>query len=193
MTRHQPDHRGPSGDAALDQIIDAAMDAVLGKLEAAFDPEAGLADIHARRAAAAPAARSHQSGRIGSSRLEQACDQVDLLTDWLADLIVVGQREPFAGSGFLELARDSLIELRAGLANRTMTRPEAQRLAADARGQIARTDQILRSRDATTLDRIAADKPGHSGALTDHLEVLRQMVTRLYEPDADEVSLQPAH
>jgi hypothetical protein len=191
MNRHQPDDQR-HGDIALDHVINAAMSGILAKLEEAFDPEAGLADIRARRAVAAPAAVAHRPSGAGSSRLEQACDQIDLLTAWLANLISSGQQEPFAGSSFLELARDNLVQLRAGLAARTMARPEAQRLTTDVHDQVARADQILRSQHATTLDRIASDEPGHTGSLADHVEALRQLVTRLYEPDADDVSLQPA-
>jgi hypothetical protein len=101
-----------------------------------------------------------------------------------------GQRIPFGGSSFLELALDNLVRLRAGLANRTMLRPEAQRLTADARDQVARTDQILRTQHETTLDQLASQTKGRRGALTDQVQLLSQIVTRLYEPDGDDVSLQ---
>ncbi|SRR6266568_1345546 len=35
--------------AALDELLDSAMNGILGKLEAGFDPEAGLGDISTRR------------------------------------------------------------------------------------------------------------------------------------------------
>jgi hypothetical protein len=191
MTRHQPDHQHPAEDAALDQVIDADMGRILAKLGAAFDPDAGLADIHARRAVpSAPGAPG--PGGAGSRRLEEACDHIDQLTARLADLMESGQRIPFGGSSFLELALDNLVRLRAGLANRTMLRPEAQRLTADARDQVARTDQILRTQHETTLDQLASQTKGRRGALTDQVQLLSQIVTRLYEPDGDDVSLQSA-
>jgi hypothetical protein len=194
MTPHQPDNQ-PGGqfdaDAELDHVIDTAMDGILAKLEAAFDPEAGLADIHARRAAPTSPAVP-EPGRSGSTRLEEACDHIDQLTRWLAGLIESGQREPFAGASFLELARDNLVQLRAGLANRTMLRPEAQQLTADAASQLAQTDQILRTRHGTTLDQLASQAHDRHGALTGQVQLLGQMITRLYEPDGDNLSLQPA-
>jgi hypothetical protein len=47
MTGHK--HEPPGYDAAdLDGVIVSAMSGILAKLEAGFDPDAGLADIHAR-------------------------------------------------------------------------------------------------------------------------------------------------
>ena len=47
MTGHQP--KRPSHEAAnLDELIDSSMSGILAKLESAFDPDAGLADIYAR-------------------------------------------------------------------------------------------------------------------------------------------------
>ena len=195
MTPHQPRSHRPD-DATLDDVIDAAMSGILAKLEAAFDSDAGLADIYSRSSATRPsrtAPTSQAAPRTGgSSRLEDACDQIDQLTAWLAELLKSARQAPFGGSSFLELARDSLVELRAGLASRTMARPEAQRLTAAIDSQLAQADQILRSRHATTLDRLASRAPGASGALTGQAQLLRQMVTRLYEPDGDDLSLQPA-
>ena len=110
MTGHQPANPGYD-DAELGRVVNTAMSGILAKLEAAFDPAAGLADIHARRTA-------------DSSRLAAVCDQVDLLGAWLADVVRAGQRSPFAGSSYLDLARDNLVQLRAGLASRTMARPK---------------------------------------------------------------------
>ena len=47
MTGYQPNR--PRHDAAgLDELIDSAMSGILAKLDPAFDPDAGLADIYAR-------------------------------------------------------------------------------------------------------------------------------------------------
>jgi hypothetical protein len=189
MTSHQPD-QPPAEGAALDNVIDAAMTGILAKLEAAFDPDAGLADIHARRASPAPVAPRPDG--TGSSRLEQACDQIDLVTARLADVITPWQRAPFGGFSFLELARDNLVQLRAGLANRTMLRPEAQRLTADAASHLAQTDQILRTQHGTTLNQLARQAKGSRGDLTGQVQLLSQIIARLYEPDSDDLSLQPA-
>jgi hypothetical protein len=200
MTGHQPDHHGHD-DAALDNILDTAMNGILAKLEAAFDPGAGLADIYARNAAtpygprpAFPAQAEPRRESTGSTRLEEACDQIDLLTAWLADLIRSGQRAPLGGSSYLELARDNLVQLRAGLGNRTMARPEAQRLTADISAQAGHADHILRSQHTTTLDHLASQSPSSSGdgTLTDQVRALREMVTRLYAPAGHDPSPVPA-
>lgn len=181
-------------DEKLDHVLGTAMSGILAKLEAAFDPDLGLADIYARSARResypAPAVPGRDS--TGSSRLEETCDQIDMLIAWLADLIRAGDREPFGGSSFLELARDNLVELRAGLAARIMARPEAQRIASDTHGQIGQADRILRSQHATTLDHLASATSPHQGALTDQVQVMRQMITRLYEPDGQDLCLTPA-
>lgn len=201
MIRNQPDHQH-HGDTALDSVVDAAMSGILAKLEAALDHDAGLADVRARSAArqpgpsderpvpAAPAAPGPADS--GSSRLEETCDQIDLVADRLAGLIASALRAPFGGASFLELARDSLIMLRVGLASRTLARDEAERLTADARDQLAQADQVLRSRHETTLDQLASQKAGPGTALTGQVQLLRQMVSRLYEHDGGHLSLQPA-
>jgi hypothetical protein len=47
MTEERPDY----ADADLDVLLAAAMDGMVDKLEAGFDPGAGLADVRARAAA----------------------------------------------------------------------------------------------------------------------------------------------
>ncbi|HUY45383.1 MAG TPA: hypothetical protein VMV92_06615 [Streptosporangiaceae bacterium] len=62
MNRHQPE--GPGYDsAALDALLDSAMSGILAKLEAGFDPAAGLADIRARLGAAGDAGQLPTSAR----------------------------------------------------------------------------------------------------------------------------------
>ena len=191
MTGHKPGNPGYD-DGALDDVIDAAMSGTLAKLEAAFSPDGGLADIYARSRLhpARPGQEPRPHGNR-SSRLEQVCDQIDLITGLLADLIRSGQQVPFGGSSFVELARDALVQLRAGLASRTMARPEAQRLTTSIQNQLGQADQILRSRHATTLDHLA-NQISSLGALTEHIDVLREMVVRLYAPDGNDRSLVPA-
>lgn len=200
MTGYRPGHQGY--DDALDNVLDSAMSGILAKLEAAFDPDAGLAGIHARRAAPSPARTASRPlfpppapprrESTGSSRLEEACDQIDLLAARLADITQAGHQAPLSGSSYLELARDNLVRLRAGLGNRTMARPEAQRLTSDIQNQLGQADQILRSRHATTLDDLASDSSSSVGTLTDQVRVLCEMVIRLYAPASHDPSLLPA-
>jgi len=65
MTGHHPDDasRPDYDDAELDELLATAMDGILAKLEAGFDPDTGLADIYARCAAApAPSIPGHAPG-----------------------------------------------------------------------------------------------------------------------------------
>jgi len=66
-------------DNELDRALDTAMNGILAKLDAALDPDAGLADVYARSTCGAPAAPRRDSA--GSSRLEDACSQIDHLAD----------------------------------------------------------------------------------------------------------------
>jgi hypothetical protein len=192
MTGYQP--RDPGDDAELDRVLGIAMSGILAKLEAGFHPGAGLADIYTRSArgghSMAPAVPEGDSS--GSSRLAEACDQIDLLTAWLADISLSAEQDTLGGSGFLELARVSLVELRAGLASRTMAKPEARRLTSDIENQLSHADQILRSQHATTLDHLASETRSRDGALTDQARITREMVIRLYEPDGHDRCLTPA-
>ncbi len=180
-------------DDELDHILDTAMSGILAKLDYTFDPGAGLADIYARSIRNGPYPAPAVPGRdgTGSSRLEEVCGQIDLLTAWLDHLIQSGEQDAFGGSSFLELARDNLVQLRAGLASRTTARPEAQQLTNDIQDQLAQTDRILRSQHATTLDHLASNNSRREGSLTDLLRVMREMVIRLYEPDGRDFSLMP--
>ena len=54
MTRHQAEHHSYD-HTELDNLIGRAMNWILAKLEAGFDPHTGLADIYARSASAEPA------------------------------------------------------------------------------------------------------------------------------------------
>ena len=180
-------------DDELDHILDTAMSGILAKLDYTFDPGAGLADIYARSIRNGPYPAPPLAGRdgTGSSRLEEACGQIDLLTAWLDDLIRSADQDALGGSSFLELARDNLVQLRAGLASRTTARPEAQQLTSDIQDQLAHADRILRSRHATTLDHLASNNSRREGSLTDQVRVMREMVIRLYEPDGRDLSLMP--
>jgi hypothetical protein len=194
MSRHQRRNRRHH-DTRLSHVIDTAMDGILLKLDAEFDAGAGLADIRARAEAAR---RVHSSSpappasATDSSSVAAACHQIELLTDWLTDLVTAGQQSPFAGAAYIELARDRLIELRAELTGRSIDRPEAQRYLSEIQDQLGQADSILRSQLGTTLDHLAASSPGHDDTLTGQLHATAQTVIRLYAPDGHDQSLVPA-
>src|ERR1017187_7409255 len=148
MTSEHPEHHltGDDGgqislgyDAELDALLDRTMGGILAKLESAFDPQAGLADIYARLAAGTSPTRTpvEDSGlspaheAAGNLSLQAVCDQIDTLDFCLSSAGGSTQEEPFAGAAFLEAARPILRDLRSGLANRVLPRHQAVRLLDD--------------------------------------------------------------
>lgn len=205
MSEHE--HDGPGYDiAALDRLVDSAMSGILTKLEAGFDPEAGLADIYDRSGAgpqvcqpatpAEPASAQAQTAADASARLQETCDQIDLLDAWLAAVIRSAQADPFGGAAFLEMTRPSLRQLRMGLANRTLARSEAERLADDVQHHLDQADQILRSGHAATLDDTMRERSGTSagsgGSFAGQMQALREMISRLFADAGRDLSLVPA-
>jgi hypothetical protein len=182
-------------DDELARVLDSAMDSLLAKLDTALDPEAGLADVYARSARSRPNRSPSPRARhdsVSSDRLRDGCDQIDELTAWLAGLVASGQQNSFAGSSFLELAHDDLVQLRSGLAARTMARPEARQLTTGVLDQLDRADRILRSQDATTLDHLARSLTRRAGSLTGQARAVHEMVIRLYEPSPSAAPVTPA-
>jgi hypothetical protein len=199
MTGHESDNY----DAAqLDALLDSAMSGMLAKLEAGFDANGELADIYARAGAyrgdlsddTAMAAEKVPSA--GSSRLAEVCHQIDVLSGRLAEITRSGQEAPFGGSSYLELARDSLMQLRTGLASRSASKNEAERLTGQVQRHLEQADQILRSQHAASLDELAAERThraaGSQDTLADEIRVVREMVIRLFAGAGQGSSLVPA-
>jgi hypothetical protein len=203
MTDQQPEDSGYDS-AALDELIDSAMSGILAKLEANFEPDAGLADIHARAAArghgfepgnsaepgTAPrrAGASAQAGASASARLQEVCGHIDMIDAWLAAVIRSAQAAPFGGVAFLEAARPALMQLRLGLVNRTLGKSDAGRFVDEIQRDLGQADRIIRSQHGSTLDEVivkyAAAPTGSEGALSADTETLQEMIDRLYA-DAD--------
>ena len=121
------------------------------------------------------------------------CDQIDRISAQLSDVIQSAREAPFGGCSFLELARDALVQLRTGLSARSLSRPEAERLASQVQGEVSRADEVLRSRHACTLEEIIrarTSQPG--GTLAGELAVMREMILRLYAAEGHHSPLVPA-
>lgn len=206
MTGYYPeDADRPDYDPAeLDELLATAMDGMLVKLEAGFDPDAGLADIYARLTAAdsarhgpAPVTPRREPVPVTSShRLQEVCDQIDTLDACLSALIRSASNDPFAGGAFVEAARPILMQLRLGLAGRVLARDGAERILGHVRDNLDETDQILRTQDASSLDQVIRARLGSQaefgGPVTEQMEVLAEMITRLYEDAGYTASLEPA-
>jgi hypothetical protein len=207
MTDHHPDDadRPDYDDAELDEMLTEGMEEMLAKLEAGFDPVAGLADVYARcgkagprtsqRPSPAPAAepaRLSASGRM----LQEVCDRIDMLDACLESVIRASRNTPFAGAAFIEAARPVLRQLRMGLANRVLPRDEATHLIDHFQHNLEETDRILRAQSSSSLHEVVHARLGgqaqFGGPVTEQTHRLREMIIRLYEDVGYAASLQPA-
>lgn len=205
MTGYDPEEAGRPDydDAELDELLATAMDGMLDKLEAEFNPEAGLADIHARlaadppRKAPAPVIRHRKPGPIADSqRLQEVCDQIDTLNACLTALSRSARIAPFAGAAYVEAASPVLVQLRLGLANRALAREHAFRSLDHVRRNLDEADRILRTQGASSLDEVIRTRLGShaefGGPVADQTQLLAEMIIRLYEDAGYVASLEPA-
>jgi hypothetical protein len=186
MTRHEPEHDAYD-DAELDDLLGRAITGIGAKLDAGFDPAAGLADIYARSRADAPARAVPGGARpAAASPLEEACGQIDVLRAVIDIAVRSGRDTPFAGLAYLELARDLLTELRTGLASRSMDRRRAMDLLARIRQHLDQAARLLASQQGPSLDdliRAAGAAPGLP--VTELADITREMVLRLFPTPGD--------
>ena len=206
MTGYDPEGAGRPDyeDAELDELLATAMDGMLDKLEAGFNPEAGLADIRARLAAAdpprkapAPVIRHRKPGPIADSqRLQEVCDQIDTLNACLTALSRSARTAPFAGAAYVEAASPVLVQLRLGLANRALAREHAFRSLDHVRQSLDEADRILRTQGASSLDEVIRARLGShaefGGPVAEQAQLLAEIIIRLYEDAGYVASLEPA-
>ncbi len=207
MTGHDPQDAGRPDydDAELDELLATATDGMLAKLEAGFDRQAGLADIYARLERAgqpqpappAPVTRRREPGPIADNqRLQEVCDRIDTLDACLDALIRAAQSAPLAGGAFVEAARPVLMQLRLGLAGRTLPREQAERILDLVRHNLEQADRILRDQQASSLDQAIRGKLGSpaefGGPVAGQLRLLGEMIARLYDDAGYAASLVPS-
>jgi len=198
MTRYEPEHPAYD-DAELDDLLSRTMTGIGTKLEAGFDPAAGLADIYARNQADAPApprpdhAQPAQPGATwphgvqpaAASPLEEACGQIDVLRAVIAGAVRSGRDTPFAGLAYLELAADLLTELRTGLASRSMDRRRAEDLLARVRQHLDQAGRLLSHEGASLDDLIRAAGAAPGLPVAELADITREMVLRLFSAPGD--------
>lgn len=199
MTGHDPEDAGRPDydDAELDELLATAVDGMLAKLEAGFDRQAGLADVYARLegtgqpqpAPPAPVTRNREPGPLADNqRLQEVCDQIDTLDACLSALIRAARNAPLAGGAFIEAARPVLMQLRLGLAGRTLPREQAERILDLVWHHLEQADRILRDQQASSLDQAIRGKLGShaefGGPVARQVQRLAEMIARLYD-DAD--------
>jgi hypothetical protein len=204
MTDQHPEE--PRYDSeALDELIDSAMGGILARLEAKYDHDAGLADVYARAAALRQSAGQgnpaetgtalQQPAKNASARLQEICGHIDMIDSWLAAIVRAAQATPFGGAAFLDLARPTLMQLRLGLANRTLGKADAERLTSAFQHHLGEADRIVRSQHGAALDEIVreyATPPARSGgALSADIRTLEEMIKRLFADVGHDLTLVP--
>ena len=91
------------------------------------------------------------------------------------------------------MSRPTLLQLRMGLANRSLSKNDAERLVDSVQSSLDQADHILRTQCASTLEQVVHTLTGEpaefGGTLAEQIHTLREMVARLY---ADTGYAQPA-
>lgn len=103
---------------------------------------------------------------------------------------------PLAGGAFVEAARPVLLQLRLGLAGRTLPREQADRILDLVRHHLEQADRILRDQQASSLDQAIRGKLGShaefGGPVSGQLHLLGEMIARLYDDAGYAASLVPS-
>lgn len=133
---------------------------------------------------------------VGNQRLQEVCDQIDTLDACLDALIRAARSAPLAGGAFVEAARPVLMQLRLGLAGRTLPREQAERILDLVRHNLEQADRILRDQQASSLDQAIRGKLGSQaefgGPVAGQLRLLGEMIARLYDDAGYAASLVPS-
>ncbi|MFD0684591.1 hypothetical protein [Actinomadura fibrosa] len=206
MTTPNPDNLGPRDyDAELDAILESGMAGILAKLQARLEPQAALADLQNRVRGQVPppnqsdqqassAADEADTSRATSQALQAVCDRIDAFDFYLRTVL----RSPddfFAGAAFIANARPALLQLRSGLANRSLTKSQAQRILDEIQQNLDQADRVMRQQgsdlDAALRDR-ARGQTASNGTASAQMHSLHTHVMRLFEGSGHHAALQPS-
>lgn len=209
MTTPNPDDLGPRDyDAELDAILNAGMAGVLAKLQARLEPQAALADLQNRLRGQVPPPNqddqqaspaedetdTSQSTVSNNQALQAVCDRIDAF-DFYLRTVLRSPDDPFAGAAFIANARPALMQLRSGLANRSITKSHAQRVLNEIQQNLDQADRVLRQQgsdlDAALRDR-ARGQTASNGTASTQMHSLHVHVMRLFEGSGHHAVLQPS-
>jgi hypothetical protein len=196
--RNYPD----DGDTDLDQWIKRGLDAEIARMDAAFDFEAGLADVYARAGLTRPEAadpRSHAATELsndvpqdtmGQGAVQAVVDHIEMLDALLGAVTKADQdTSPLTGVLYLKMARQLLLQLRVGLNGRRLTQTRATQLVDTIEHDLIETDKILRAQQGLSLQDAVHARIGElrdvGGDLIFQVQRLRDKVLRLFT-DLDE-------
>lgn len=208
MTTPNPDDLGPRDyDAELDVILETGMAGILAKLQARLEPQAALADIQNRLRDQAPlpnqddrlaspaeAEADTSQSTVSNQALQAVCDRIDAF-DFYLQTVLRSPDDPFAGAAFIANARPALMQLRSGLANRSITKSHAQRILNEIQQNLDQADRVLRQQGsdlgAALRDR-ARGQTASNGTASAQMHSLQAHVMRLFEGSGHHAALQPS-
>lgn len=195
-------NRHDDGDADLDQWIKGGLDAELAQMDAAFDFEAGLADVYARAGLTRPGAAEplrHTAtdpsidvtqDTVGQGAVQAVVDHIEMLDALLVAVTKSDQNtSPLAGLIYLTTARQFLLQLQVGLSGRRLIQARATQLVDTIAHDLTEADKILRVQQGLSLQDAVHARIGElrdvGGDLIDQVQRLREKVLRLFT-DVDE-------
>jgi hypothetical protein len=153
-------------------------------LDRILDDDEGLAEIYAMHGQQAPASRpgpvpaDDEGGQV-----QAVCDRIAMLETALARASAPGVSSSTA-SMYLGMARRFLVELRSGLANRTVSAEDAARLMGSVRHDLREADRTLDRERQLPLKETVLTRIGEMRDLTRDLvgqvDALDDQVMRLF-------------
>lgn len=186
MTR-QPWRRGDARitEDQVNAMVARARDDIARTLGNVLDDEAGLAGIytlHGQQAPARPAPAPAAADEEGEP-VRAVCDRIAMLESMLAHASKLGIQASPAGA-YLRMAGRFLFELRSGLANRSLSAPDAFRLLSSVRHDLREADRTLRQEQRLPLGEAVLAQIGELRELTSDLagqmDSLDERVMRLF-------------
>lgn len=159
----------------LDELVRTVRNRFVARSDAAFDFDAGLADVYARAGLPGPAP-------VPAGTAGDVCGRIDALASVLAAAVRPEAVRDLATS-HVRRARDVLFQLRHAVATRTLSPAGAARLLRTVGDNLARAERILQDRDGMSLDDAVRHHLRDLGDLpvdtSSQLRALREQVTAL--------------
>lgn len=192
-------YRRGGTDTELDRLIKEARAAELARMDAAFDFDAGLADVYDRAGLTRPSDRNAKQSAPASeddseSAVRAVCDHIEMI-DALLAAVTKSDSGPLLPTSYLKMARQFLLQLRTGLSARRLSAVEAIGLVNSIEHDFREADKTLRRQHGLSLQQALHDRIGElreiSTDMTGQTQVLRQNVMRLFDAADDPVPLTP--
>ncbi|MEU8104490.1 hypothetical protein AB0C18_12300 [Nonomuraea muscovyensis] len=204
MTNH--DAYSSFADDEFNALLTQAHEEQIAALDAAWDFEAGLADVYARagriettttltpsNTTPAPEPAEEQDD-VQPDAVEDVCSHIEMLDVLLATISKIGEGPVLYGSHVMT-ARQYLMQLRIGLSQRQLNGWYALNLLQLVKHALAEADRAIRLRDGQSLEQTLRDRIGElreiNTDLDQQLAILRDKIIRLFNDANDPASLTP--